>query len=243
MPDLYSNTDDGSCLAIQQSSFAAARDNAGMLHISGRSTYSFATAVQKQSGRGGTVFNVGRSFFYFDTSIINPLKTVASATIKIRGFSLTSGDVIAVKSTAFGGDGGTALAASDFNNITGYSSGASLAGNATDYSAAFTSTWSTGGYNSLVGTSDLKADMASDDVVIICIMNYTYDYLNQEPASQGLFYAGAYFTENSGTSSDPYIEYEFAADGYGNAVSGVTSGNISKINGIATANISKVIGV
>lgn len=241
MPDLYSNTDDGSCLAINQSSFAAARDNAGTNLISGNSTYNVATAVMKQGGRGGNIFNVGRSFFYFDTSTIDPSKTVASATIKIRGFSLTSGDVIAVKSTAFGGDGGTALAASDFNNITGYSSGASLAGNATDYSAAFTSTWSTSGYNSLVGTSDLKADMASDNVVIICIMNYTYDYLNQEPG--GLIAAGAYFTEQSGTSSDPYIEYAVAASGYGNAVSGVTSGNISKINGVATANISKVIGV
>jgi len=239
MPDLYSNTDDGSCLAINQSSWAAARDHAGQSVDSGRSSYNVATAVMKMGGRGGNIFNVARSFFYFDTSGITG--TVASATIKIRGFSLTSGDVIAVKSTAFGGDGGTALAASDFNNITGYSSGASLAGNATDYSAAFTSTWSTGGYNSLVGTSDLKADMASDDVVIICIMNYTYDYLNQEPG--GFFAAGAYFTEQSGTSSDPYIEYAVAASGYGNAVSGVTSGNISKINGIATANISKVIGV
>ena len=39
------------------------------------------------------------------------------------------------------------------------------------------------------------------------------------------------------------VTYEEAADGYGNSVMGVASGDIAKINGIATANISKVNGV
>ena len=42
----------------------------------------------------------------------------------------------------------------------------------------------------------------------------------------------------------PYLPKDVVAPtGYGNAVMGVTSGNISTVMGVATANISKVNGV
>jgi len=179
---------------------------------------------------------------YFDTSGITG--TVTAATIKIFGCcGPADGSVIAVKSTAFGGDGGTALAASDYSRIDGFTTGTSLAGNATDYSNTITSSsWSTTGYNDLTGTSDLRTDMQNDNVVIICFMDYTNDYLNSALGSATTLNYGAYYTDYTSTSRDPYIEYTIAT-GYGDIVNGVASANIGKVNGVATTDISKVNGV
>ena len=243
MADLYSNTGDGNIHSGYQSSWANARDHVGATRNAEQGTTSAFVAVVRQAARGGGInYIVYRSFYYFDTSGIT--STVNSATFKIAGLFANDASCIAVKSTAFGGDGGTALAASDFNNITGFSTGASLAGSATDYSATIlTTAWDKlAGYNDLASTASLRTDMQNDDVVIICVMDYTNDYLNSALTSNASLNYGAYYTDNIGTSKDPYIEYELAT-GYGNAVSGVASGNIGKIDGIATANIEKVIGV
>jgi hypothetical protein len=179
---------------------------------------------------------------WFDTSGITA--TVESATIKIFGLSANDGSVIAVKSTAFGGDGGTALHGDDLDAITGYSAGASLAGNATTYGPQIlTSSWSTSAYNEFTGTSDLLADMQNNDAVIICFLDYTNDYLNSTPTSSATFNCGAYFTNNAGTSKDPYIEYELASGGYTHNVIGVAAANIGEVNAVATANIGKINSV
>ena len=243
MADLYSNTADGYVFASNQTSWANARDHAGAYKYTTSTRSTAAVAVSRATGRGGAVvYGVYRSFFYFDTSGITG--TVSSATLKLYGYVATDGSVIAVKSTAFGGDGGTALDAADFNNITGYSAGASLSGSATDYSSEITSGWSTSGYNDLASTADLRADMQNDDVVIICVMDYTNDYTNTALTSSASLNCGIYFTDYTGTSRDPYITYEVAAaSGYGNDVIGVATANIGKVDGVATANIEKVIGV
>ena len=242
MADLYGNTGDGYCYIASQSSWANARDNNGSSGGVTTSTSLAGTAIgvnRSATRGGGSAYGLYRTFMYFDTSGITG--TVSSATIKIYGASANDGSAIAVKSTAFGGDGGTALAATDLNNIVGFSSGSSLAGLATDYSAAITTTgYSTSGYNDFTGTADLRADMQNNNVVIICLMDYTNDYLNSALTSNGLLNYGAYFTDNSGTSKDPYIEYTLA--GYGNDVNGVASGNIGAVKGVSVANIEKIIG-
>ena len=245
MPDLYGNTNDGSCSISNQSSWANARDNngsSGGVSTSASANSSFTLVSRSATRGGGSAYGIGRSFMYFDTSGITG--TVATATIKIHGYTGNDGSIIAVKSTAFGGDGGTALASTDLDNISGFSAGSSLDGNATVYAPQIlTTSWSTSGYNDMTGTSDLKADMQNNDVVIICFMDYTNDYLNVEPSSNVSLNIGARYTESggSGTSQDPYIEYTLG--GYANNVNGVASANIGKIKGVATASIDKVIGV
>jgi hypothetical protein len=243
MADLYSNTGDGHIVSSTMSAWADARDDTdGFSVTTNNSYYHNFIAVSRFGGRrGGNTYAVFRSFMYFDTSGITG--TVSAATIKIRGYGYNDGSVIAVKSTAFGGDGGTALATTDFDAITGYSTGSSLAGAATVYGPQIlTSSWNTSGYNDFTGTSDLKADMQNNDVVIICFMDYTNDYLNVAPTSNDTWNCGAFYTDYGGTSLDPYIEYTVAT-GYGNDVIGVATGSISKVNGVATASIEKVIGV
>ena len=243
MPNLYSNNDDGYIYSSNVATWAGARDDtSGTVNTTSTVASSFTAAGRFASRGGGSTYQVTRSFMYFDTSGITG--TVSAATIKIRGYVFKDGSIIAVKSDAFGGDGGTALANTDLNNIVGYSTGSSLAGNATDYSNAITgSSWSTSGYNDLTGTSDLRADMQNNNVVIICFMDYTNDYLNSAVGSASYLNYGAYMTNYSGTSRDPYIEYTLAPTGYANNVNGVAAASIGKINGIATASISKVNGI
>ena len=240
MADLYSNTGDGYVQSSTMSAWADARDDTeGSVATGGASSGNFTAVTRFSSRRGGNTYRVVRSFMYFDTSGITG--TVSAATIKIRGYSGNDGSVIAVKSTAFGGDGGTALATTDLDAITGYSAGSSLAGNATIYGPQIlTSSWSTSSYNDFTGTSDLRADMQNNNVVIICFMDYTNDYLNVAPTSDGFFNCGAYYTEYSSSSVHPYILY---TEMYGNTVTGIGRSSIKKVIGVATANIDKVIGV
>jgi len=246
MPIIYSSdsgtSDDGVIISMSAVSWAGARDaSAGGYVQDGFSGYSAATAATRMSGRrGGTTYSVNRSFFCFDTSSIT--STVSSATIKVRGYLNNSGSVIAVKSTAFGGDGGTDLAVGDFDAISGYSAGSSLGSSATTYGGPIGS-WSASGYNTFTGTSDLLADMQNNDVVIICLMDYGYDYKNVALTSNNTFYCGLYFAEASSSSNDPQIDYTLATAGYVHNVTGVAAANIGKVNGVATANIGKVIGL
>ena len=242
MADLYSNTGDGWISSNNQSSWAAARDiTSGLSPDTNDTATAFPVMSARFGSRGaGNTYRVIRSFMWFDTSGITG--TVSAATIKIRGYNQNSGSIIAVKSTAFGGDGGTALAAGDIDAMPGWTTGASAAGNVTNYSTQIASGWSTGGYNDLASTSDLRSDMENNNVVIICLMDYTYDYLNVAHTTNTTKGIGFYWTDYGGTSRDPYIEYTIAT-GYGNAVNRITPSNISKINGIATANISKVNGI
>ena len=243
MPNLYSNNNDGYIQSSNVATWAGARDDtSGSLNTVTTVAPSFTAAARFASRGGGNTYQVSRSFMYFDTSGITG--TVSAATIKIRGYISNDGSIIAVKSDGFGGDGGTALSNADLRKIVGYSAGSSLAGNATDYSNNITgSSWSTSGYNDLTGTSDLRADMQNNNVVIICFMDYTNDYLNSAVGSNAYLNCGAYMTNYTGTSRDPYIEYTLAPTGYANNVNGVASANISKINGIATASIEKVNGI
>ena len=200
MPIIYSSdsgtSDDGVIISTSTLSWAGARDaSAGGYVQDGFSGYAAATAASRSAGRrGGTTYSVNRSFFFFDTSSIT--STVSSATIKVRGYYSNSGSVIPVKSTAFGGDGGTDLTVGDFDAISGYSAGSSLVGLATTYGPVISS-WSTSGYNTFTGTSDLLADMQNNDEVIICFMDYGYDYKNVALTSNSSFYCGLYYAEAS----------------------------------------------
>ena len=209
MPIIYSSssgTKDDGYIYKSGSSWANARDaTSGTAQDGGTSSSNF-TSVQKGAARGGgSNFIIYRGFMVFDTSSITG--TVASATLSIRGFNSNDGSVIAVKSNAYGGDGGTSLANGDFDAIAGWSAGSSLAGSATVYgSQILTSSWSTSGYNDFTATSDLLTDMKNNNVVTICFMDYTNDYLNSALTSNVALNCGAYFAEYTGTTRDPKID-------------------------------------
>tara|TARA_R110002020_G_scaffold79079_1_gene198436 strand:- start:342 stop:1004 length:663 start_codon:yes stop_codon:yes gene_type:complete len=198
----------------QARGFAAASVNDG-ISSTGNVQY-FSSA-----GRGGGVKRMMRAFLHFDTSSITT--SLASAQIKVDGHvsSPDPNDSILVKSTAFGGDGGTALAVTDFVLIDF----------SVPYSAELT-TWSTG-FNYYQLTSQALVDIKTNDNFTVAIVEHDSDFANSDQGD------GAYD-----------ISINFAATitldvftGYSNTVNGVGTANIGKINGVATGNISKVNGI
>ena len=235
MATVYANSNDGVVYSANQSTWSDAHRASTGTVISNHTysdQYSVAGVYRSVGGRGA-VYRVHRLFFYFDTSGISG--TVSDATLKLYGRNPsgteTTKNVIAVKSTAHGGDGGTALASGDINNIDV----------STPYSSQ-TSSWTTSGYNDIALNATAKGHMASQDYLLVAILNYEYDYSDTDPGSNAMYSNGVHFTDYSSTSRDPYIDYTVAT-GYANTVIGVTSANIGEVVGVATANIDKVIGV
>ena len=131
MPELFSNADDGKITSGNQLGFSNARDiDTGSSPSTTLVSNSNFVAVNKFSSRGGgNQFRIERSFMYFDTSGITG--TVTSANFILVGTSGADGSIIAVKSNAFGGDGGTTLSTGDFDAMPGWTDGASQEGNVT----------------------------------------------------------------------------------------------------------------
>jgi len=229
MPTIYANSADGVINSGIQTGWADARDaTSGTVSSTTGATEQDAISVYKFSGRGADQFRVHRSFFFFDTSAITT--TVSSATLKLRFLTTRQGsaNAIVVASTAFGGDGGTALADGDFDAL--------------DFGTTYTSeinTSNTSTYTSITLNATARSDMQANDVLIIALINHAYDY-NDDPPGDANTKVGVTFANQTGTSTDPVIDYTAAAAGYGHKVIGVAAASISKVNTIATANIGKI---
>ena len=219
MATLYAHTSDGKIFK-SNSDWATARDaTSGSSFSSTSSGDAFGVRGERTSARGGGVsYNIQRIFMRFDTSGIS--SNVASATLKIYGYSSNGGDIIVIKATS----DISILSTADFDAITGWSVGSadgSGAGdnesNVTKYSSEVTS-WSTSGYNDITLTSAALADMRDDNVMYICLMNYDHDLKDIAPTGYSSHRNGLYFADNSGTSKDPYIDYTLAPTDTSNAI-------------------------
>ena len=165
-----------------------------------------------------------RVFLHFDTSGITG--TLSAAHIDINGAGGSDpdpNDTIMVKSTAFGGDGGTALATSDHYSSVDYG---------TAYSDELT-TWSTGN-NEYTLTAAALADIKNNDHFTLALVEHDSDYTNSDQTN----------VSDITIDFDTTITLDYTlVTGYGHTVNGVASANIGKINGVATANIEKINGV
>ena len=219
MATIYAHTNDGYVTRHTQSSWSDARANTA--GTSGNSTITRLTAgvagYRAAARGGGYSFTIYRSFFYFDTSGISA--DVNSATFKVYGYSQGGGDLIAVKSNS---DIET-LGSADFGSIVGWntttdgSGGGDNESNVTKYSAEI-STWSTSGYNDITLNAQALADMRDDDTVYICLINFDYDLKDIAPTGDSTHKNGLYYTNYTGTSRDPYVDYELAVATTDNAV-------------------------
>lgn len=120
------------------------------------------------SGRGST-HSMYRTYLYFDTSGISGLiPGGTTAVLNITGVTNNGGDFTVIKSSAFGGDGNTALATSDFYNSLSY--GTAYAGEETS--------WNSSGNNAISLNSNALNDIYSNNHFTLAIVNYTYDFSN-----------------------------------------------------------------
>ena len=243
MPTIHANTNDGIIFNVGQSSHANARDASSGNSINTTSTNSTAQSYFVGIGRAGLVFRIDRWFWYFDTSGIT--STVASATISFARSGTINDKFDLVKSDAFGGDGQTALATSDFDALVGFSAGNTMDGNVTKYcdDVIGAARWggSVGDYNDtdIDLNSTALSDMVSNDFFICAMVDHANDFLNS--AGTNVSNALSLFSSNyTGTTRDPKIEYTLASTGYTHDISGLAAANISKVNTVATANIGKI---
>ena len=230
MPDIFSNTNDGKIDTGNVSGHSAARGASSGTATANENSSNSAIKYFRTSGRGATTVAIARSFFFFDTSGVTG--TVASATLNISFSSNTSDfNIIIVKSDAFGGDGGTALANDDFNNV--------------DFSTAYASAVATGGSTTGTATFTLNAtalvDIKNNDAFIVALLESDHDFSNSEPGDINKTLAIT-FSETGGTSTDPKLSYTLQT-GYSHDIIAVSSANISTVNAVATANIEKIISV
>ena len=208
MATVYAHTNDGYVSRFNESSWSDARaTTTGNASSSTTTGHAYAASAYRPATRGGgTAFSIYRSFFFFDVSDINI--GVESATFKVYGFSQDGGDLVAVKSNSDIETLGTA----DFGSIVGWdtttdgSTGGDNAGNVTFYSDQI-STWSTSGYNDIALNSTALADMRNDGTIYICLLNYDYDLRDVAPTGSSTHRDGMYYTNYTGTSRDPYIDY------------------------------------
>ena len=151
------------------SNFTTARQTANTVS-DGTFSNTAAISYQFSAGRGGGKHRFHRSFIHFDVSSVTG--TVSSAQLRLLGNTNTSSDLIVLKSTAFGGDGGTALSSTDYFTNTDYS---------TAYSAEVTS-WSASS-NEITLNSTAESDIQNNDDFIVALVNHNNDFSNSAAGS------------------------------------------------------------
>ena len=217
----------GAGLGAANSNFNTARTgNAASVTDGITGNQSLIVQYFQSSGRGGGTIRFKRVFLHFNTSGITG--TLTAAHIDITGYgssSSTDADTIMLKSTAFGGDGGTALATSDFYSTTDYS---------TPYSTELTS-FTHSGNNEYTLTAAALADIKNNDNFTLALVEHDADYSNTDTGDRALDISIAFGTTIT-------LDYTLVT-GYGHEVTNVAAANIAKVSGVATANIAKVIGV
>tara|TARA_R100001224_G_scaffold110657_2_gene89527 strand:- start:259 stop:951 length:693 start_codon:yes stop_codon:yes gene_type:complete len=189
-------------------------------------SYTFAVRAGAISGRGGTQYFVSRTFLYFDVSSITT--TITAATVKVYASAISNGKVGMYGSTAFGNNG-TALAATDFDNVTG------TLQSSTTYTDL---TWTPNALESFPLNATAITALNSNGYGNYSLRNP--DEVDEETPELDA-YAGINF-QTSGTNR-AQIVITHADPGYPNIVNSVAAASISKVNATATANISKINSV
>lgn len=241
MPIIYADTSDGVIRKTGQSTYNNAREATFGSVTDSAASSTLVEASYYPSRRGGITYSVSRSFYAFDISSISACSAV---TLNIHGRTDRSSDdgIIVVRSTAFGGDGATALASGDFDAIHGWNSTqGSMIGAATPYSSAFpTSSWSSTGYNSITLDQNSITSIiasASNNYILLAVVDFAYDYSKVGPPQGNSI--SAYFSNNAGFSKDPYLDITTGSHG-GFNVNTVVNAAIGGINTVSGVNIGKI---
>mgnify|MGYP003625082663 FL=1 len=207
--------------------FATARQNGSTVVSAPSSAQTVSIRYQATAGRGSLTHAMTRTFLYFDTSGLTG--TISDASLNIEGATNHAINVAVFKSTAFGGDGGTALATSDFFSTINFS---------TTYFAGQDWVPTT---NNIDLNSTANADIQNDDAFICALVEKQKDGGNVAATSATSTIAGIDF----GTTITLTYTEAGAASGPANLTSynGIAKASITSINGITMANITTLNGI
>ena len=189
--EIFVNNADNSMMIVDSAAdpnsggHAAARDGATATNQDSADAQSGNIIYERISKGGNTTIQVKRYFGFFDTSGITT--EVTSATLSVYRVLGGGVDFIAVKSDAFGGDGGTAAAAADFNNLdfsTPYSSNTNIPAST--------------GYQDITLNNTALADIQNNNVFIIALCQHANDFSDSDPGGN---LSGQSLTINTGDNS------------------------------------------
>lgn len=192
MPIIYAGSNDGVVTNTNAVSDTARNGKAG--------TAVNTTAMQDEVGfsySGGYKFE--RAFLRFDTRAITT--SPSSAELKIYFNTPVAGDFIVVKATDF-----STLTTNNFGAIIGRPSSGTYSGAVTDYSSNFTPTPTS--YNTITLNSTALNDIGiSGKSFTVCLLNYTYDYLNGATNPSINAKSNIILNDFPGTDFDAYLDY------------------------------------
>lgn len=211
----------GYIIGQSSTNFTTARQNGSSVVAAPTTNQTTAIQYRATSGRGSLTHAMRRTFLYFDTTALTG--TISSTSLKITGATNTTADVIVLKSTAFGGNGGTALATSDFFSTIDYS---------TEYSNEFTS-WGGGG-NSIPLIAAANTDIQNNNAFIVAIVEHDFDYAN---GASGLAISRI---DGIGFGTTINLTYTEASSTSITSVNGIALASIEEMNAIADSNIEKL---
>lgn len=192
----------------------------------------FAILYNKQSaGRGASQWNFNRTYAYFDLSSIPGGSTINSVTLGVSSSGADFDDgVYILKSTAFGGDGGSNLASSDYYSGIDYT---------TQYATKVTTWPGSGGDAEYTLNSTAVSDVSNNSELTIAFVD-DYDFDDTDTgflvdASR----AGFKFSEGASVMNIT-VDYTPAATDNISEISGVAFSSISKILDKGKSSISKI---
>jgi len=192
------------------------------------SSFSQGSLYRVDAGRGFFTYNIGRAFFYFDTSAATG--TISNVTLRVQGATTATADVIVVKSTAFGGDGSANLANADFNNVNF----------STLYSSEFTS-WTSNGSNIDIDlNSTAETDIKNNDAFICAILQFDNDQQNVDSGAAVNLASGYRW---STAASAFHLTFTEAASSNITSLNGIARASITSFNTIALASIDQINGI
>jgi len=215
---------------VNQSSHNAARgaSTGQSTNITGQAANAFSYVAA--SGGRGLSYSIYRTFLYFDTTAITG--TVSVASVNVKGFSNSGGRRILVPSTAFGGDGQSAITGGDYSNLSFN----------TNYNSNFNG-WNTSSNNVFTLKSTAFSDMQNNNYFICAVIEYDHDYSNSAPASA----ISNIFGLDATTSSNIYLDYTLTGGGGGPAgvaeVDGIATADINNWNGTVWGDIDSINGI
>lgn len=220
-----------------KTSWSAARDaTSSAAHTNYTTTQANVTnAIEEyyNSGRGGGSYVVNRSFFFFDTSTIDG--TITAISLKIQGTTNGGYNTRVAKSTAFGSDGSSAYANSDFNNWT------TLGGlTPTPYNAS-NHVWSTS-TNTITLNATAISDANDNDYLNLVVVGGGFDYPNTEMLLPQTLRSGIQFASTT-VFPQLFITYTPTPTGYQNYPFGIGDKNYQEVNGVDKDDIEEIIGV
>ena len=173
---------------------AAVRDASTADSIGTVSSQFSSLAYQRSSKGGTTTYQCARTFMLFNVSGITD--TVTSATLNIKTTSNGGFDIIAVKSSAYGGDGSApGITTADHDSLDF----------STPYSSA-TNINTTPEFKSISLNATAFTDIKNNNVFIVALCQHANDFSNSDPGvGVNIGNDLGFNTGNSSDSNSPFL--------------------------------------